>query len=42
LENIMKRSIVIALCLAGLALVTGCVHRPDLDLIAPQPASAQS
>ena len=32
----MKRSILIALCLAGLALVTGCVHPPDLDLIAPQ------
>ncbi len=34
----MKRSIVIALCLAGLALVTGCVHPPDLNLIAPQSA----
>ena len=34
----MKRSIVIALCLLGLALVTGCVHQPDLDLIAPQPS----
>jgi hypothetical protein len=39
----MKRSIVIALCLVGLALVTGCVHQPDLNLIAPQPAGqAQS
>jgi hypothetical protein len=35
----MKRSIVIALCLVGLALVTGCVHQPDLNLIAPQPGS---
>jgi hypothetical protein len=35
----MKRSIVIALCLVGLALVTGCVHQPDLNLIAPSPTS---
>ena len=35
----MKRSIVFALCLAGLALVAGCVHQPDLNLIAPQPAA---
>ena len=35
----MKKTIVIALCLAGLALVTGCVHQPDLNLIAPQPAA---
>lgn len=38
----MKRSIVIALCLAGLALVGGCVHQPDLALIAPQPAGSAS
>jgi hypothetical protein len=37
LENIMKRLIAVALCLAGLALVAGCVHQPDLDLIAKQP-----
>lgn len=35
----MKRSIVIALGLAGLVLVTGCVHQPDLTLIAPAPAA---
>ena len=35
----MKRSIVIALCLAGLGVVAGCVHQPDLDMIAPQPAA---
>ena len=35
----MKRSIVIALCLVGLGFAAGCVHQPDLDLIAPQPAA---
>ena len=38
----MKKSILIALCLAGLALVTGCVHQPDLALIAPAPAGTGS
>ena len=37
----MKRSILIALCLAGLALVGGCVHQPDLNLIAPTPTAPQ-
>jgi len=35
----MKKTIVIALSLAGLALVAGCVHQPDLALIAPPPAT---
>ncbi|HYP31646.1 MAG TPA: hypothetical protein VES00_07255 [Burkholderiaceae bacterium] len=31
----MKKSTLIALFLAGLALLAGCVHPNDLDAIAP-------
>ncbi len=35
----MKRSILIGLCLIGLAIVEGCVKQPELSLIAPPPSA---